>query len=470
MKLAPLVPALLLVLLLAACGDAASRARDLRRAVAGSSALVVLVDDLAAARTSLGGCERDTTPFLAELARESVVFRDATAPSSAGLASLAAALAGEAPDVTGVLGPGVRLSPAVPLQAEAFREAGYRTLLASTHPGVVPDAGLERGFDELLCADRGEHGRLPRELVQRVARLAEEGDGRPFLAVLHLDSLSPPRAVADDVALALLGYAPERAAREAAALRGLERAAERTPEAVLAVLDPYDAAVRTLDRELELLLRPFLRAPRERDTFLAVAGTCGQAFGQHGRFGSGNDVHQEQVAVPLVLRFPGGRHGGGSADAAVSVQELLPTLADLLVLGARPRTSTSLVPLFTGDWLERAEPIVARSTVGRPRWALRRDHFKLVVLPNGSALYHLDKDPLEQVLRGEERPETKRDLERELERWRERYEGSGPDPVPIRLGREAWEVLVERGRLPADEEPPEADGGEGADADAGRAQ
>ena len=51
--------------------------------------------------------------------------------------------------------------------------------------------------------------------------------------------------------------------------------------------------------------------------------------------GSGPWLYEELIHTPLIVRMPGGQHGGGAHKALVQTVDLLPTM--LSALGFRPR-------------------------------------------------------------------------------------------------------------------------------------
>ncbi|MEM8713682.1 MAG: sulfatase-like hydrolase/transferase, partial [Planctomycetota bacterium] len=68
----------------AACGSGRETLEDVaagRAEVSGEGVLVIAIDGLRWDHTSLSGYDRDTTPFLASLGREGMIFSDAWSPS-----------------------------------------------------------------------------------------------------------------------------------------------------------------------------------------------------------------------------------------------------------------------------------------------------------------------------------------------------------------------------------------------------
>jgi arylsulfatase A-like enzyme len=130
---------LLLVLLLAACGDSAPLP-DAR-----PDLVLVVVDTLRADRLSTFGYARPTTPQLDALGASGAVFLDATAQSSWTLPSVASLLTGRHLFVNAK-----RLPPAVPALAERLAAAGYETAAFLGNPAVSRAGAYDRGFRHFI--------------------------------------------------------------------------------------------------------------------------------------------------------------------------------------------------------------------------------------------------------------------------------------------------------------------------------
>ena len=436
-KLSVLVPVLVVVAALASgCGSRESRAAALRAETEGANVLVVVVDGLAAAHSSAYRSPRDTTPALAGLAVDSIRFVDVTAGSSSPYASTLTLHYGETLDLLGATRPGelpAETSALAGLGAR-FGGAGYDVVAVSTNPAVSAVA------EELLGARAVDVPRTPGAGVPEAVHAEVEGlltgsRGAPFFAYVHLSLPLAPRAPSASSAQALLGYVPERDAGDPEFLRGLGGPKKPPEETLVAVIDAYDATLRDVDAAIGRWIELLRRTDREEDTLLVVAGSSGQAFGQRGRFGVGSGLHQEEVAVPLFVRLPGGHSGGTSIVYPVALYDLAPSLTDLLSLGGPPhRSGASWLPLVTGDWFERAQPVIARTGGANPLYAVRQDHFKLLSRADGGGakLHHLERDPLETTDHGVPRPETLRELRTTLSEYL-RALGKTPAPRSVEI-------------------------------------
>jgi arylsulfatase A-like enzyme len=123
-----------------------------------------------------------------------------------------------------------------------------------------------------------------------------------------------------------------------------------TPRDVRFVARLYDAGIRNMDdTTLTALLDRLEARGLARDTLVVFTSDHGEAFGEHGRF-LHDDVHEETVRVPLVLRFPGRLPAGRRIAAQAAVLDVMPTVLDLLHVPAPPSLQgRSLRPLLDGD-------------------------------------------------------------------------------------------------------------------------
>jgi len=100
-------------------------------------------------RTSVGGHERDTTPFLDRLASEdgSATFKNCTTHAIWTRPSSASILTGHAPSNHRTWSTELALSEDIPTIPEGLRDEGYRTVGVSPIAQVSSATGLDRGFE-----------------------------------------------------------------------------------------------------------------------------------------------------------------------------------------------------------------------------------------------------------------------------------------------------------------------------------
>lgn len=416
-------------LLANACGQSASKS-DLHAVV------LLTCDTLRADHLGLYGFGGRTSPNLDALGHESVVHGAAWSSAPLTGPALSALLTGRMPDELGLEDNRSVLSAEATTLAERLSAAGIETAAVVSNwvlrrRAELADAGVQQGFDHF--DDRMESPEPGRpDLMERLADgttdaalawLDGRGHDRPFFLWVHYQDPHGPYTPPDDC----LVWPPEEALREPELEVGTDQRGigvlpeyqvvdqERRPAAYRA---RYEAEIRFFDRELGRFVEG-LRARRllER-TLLVFTSDHGESLGEHGYyFSHGQNLHQELVRVPLLLRPPDGAAGTPRVQAPASHLDIFPTV--LRAFGLDPGRVRGL-DLLGGALPEaRVLPQYLRGT-----WSATGARYRLLVEREQRRLYDLATDP------GEER-----DL------W-------PTDPAQGHRLAESLRAFVERERLP----------------------
>jgi arylsulfatase A-like enzyme len=136
----------------------------------------------------------------------------------------------------------------------------------------------------------------------------------------------------------------------------------------------YDGNLAFVDQEVGALRSALEAAGLLEHTLLVVTADHGEALYEHGFVGHNLPLHEECLAIPLVLRLPGPRAPRGvRVRGLVDLLDVAPTLLDALG-AADPRAAAfrgrSLLPLVFGG---AGKPFsIARNVVlQRPGYAVR---------------------------------------------------------------------------------------------------
>ena len=323
--------------------------------------LLLILDTVRAASTSLHGYTRPTTPALERLAREGIRFDWAIAPSSWTLPSHAAMFTGR-PASTLSASWRRPLDATFPTLAEELAARGYRTgafvaNLFYTHH----ESGVDRGFQVLRDFRRS------RLQVLRSTTLGQTpfvdrilwGPHTPGALVdalrqLELRPRSEPdndRRRAAEVVDEFLAWQPEAptpffafvnlydAHDPYVAPPGYDGAFGRTP----GKQDLYDAGIRYMDGELRRVLATLAERGVLDQTLVIVTSDHGEQFGEHGLHNHGNSLYLAAVHVPLVVRLPGGTRAGERVGGPVSLTDVAATILDVAGLGGTKLPGRSLL-------------------------------------------------------------------------------------------------------------------------------
>ena len=272
--------------------------------------VIYLVDTLRADHLGVYGYGRDTSPVLDRWAQGGVVFEQAYAPSSWTKPSMVSLFSGLDPISHGVEDRLDVIPENVQLLAERLKGLGYSTFGAVTNPNVLPQWGFGRGFDEYADLDSNGHGTPADKVSDYVAQKIEElSQNQPFLLYLHVIDPHFP-------------YQPPppydtRFPRSRAVPVNMS-------------MSQYDGEVAFVDSQFGRLLDLLGEHGLDDDTLTIFAADHGEEFWEHGALGHGGTLFEEVVRVPLVIRFPQGRHAGTRVDTRVTLSDLFPTMLGLL--------------------------------------------------------------------------------------------------------------------------------------------
>ena len=343
--------------------------------------LLVTVDTVRYDHTTMGGygrrTGRETTPRLAELARRSVSFTFANAPSAGTMASVPAILtskffhSGIALDEKNIRrGFPPKLKDQNLLVSELFKAAGYRTGAILTHEWFG-EWGLQQGWDtyDNLVPKSDPYGVTSDRLTDAALNwIGQRAGDQWFLWVHYIDPHG--RYVAHP------GETSYGSSEE----------------------DLYDGELAFTDKHLGRLLDEMARLPGADRTIIALTSDHGDGFNEHGFINHGQALYRELLHVPLIVFVP--NLNPREVSGAVSPLDIAPTLVDLCRLDARGAEfeGESLVPqLFYGqDASERV--VFAETNATRTLRAAVTGRHKLIydLKSNVYELYDLARDPWEK--------------------------------------------------------------------------
>jgi arylsulfatase A-like enzyme len=340
-----------------------ARSESAATAPKATNVLLVVMDTVRAASLSLHGYNRDTTPNLVRLARRAVRFEQARATAPWTLPSHASMFTGKWPHDFNV-SETVPLDSTHPTLAEFLSTRGFAT------GGFVANAffcnawyGLGRGFkhyedfygDEIVvsltetlhCSRLGHeflamtgHPLLvdhPRKNAARINRdflswLATQGE-RPFFAFLnYFDAHSP--FVPPDGVDRRFGPGPFSAAERATLVDWERRTRDKISKQDAALArDAYDECIAYIDQQLGTLIDELERRGVLEETLVIITSDHGESMGEHGFFGHGKSLYNQEVHVPLLIIPPGGLSAGLSVPTPVSLRDIPATVVDLVGAG-----------------------------------------------------------------------------------------------------------------------------------------
>ena len=162
------------------------------------------------------------------------------------------------------------------------------------------------------------------------------------------------------------------------------------------VIHLYDSEIAFVDRHIGAVLDTLAALGLADDTLVIISADHGEGLWDHEDYrGHGHLVYEEQVHVPLVVRWPGVTPPGLRVSESVPVMDTFGLLANAYGLaGADEHQSGDLFPWFTGAGQQRLLYIEERldhvdmKVVLDGKWKLIDDRGRERV-----ELYDLEADP-----------------------------------------------------------------------------
>jgi arylsulfatase A-like enzyme len=117
----------------------------------------------------------------------------------------------------------------------------------------------------------------------------------------------------------------------------------------------YDGEILYTDRQLERLFQEMKRLGVFEKALVVVTSDHGEEFLDHGQWEHQKTLYEEQLRVPLIIKFPSASIGSRRVSGQVSLVDVAPTVLDALGVEAPPTfEGRSLLDAARGS--EAAEP------------------------------------------------------------------------------------------------------------------
>lgn len=384
------------------------------------------IDSLRRDRMSSYGYSRLTTPHIDRIASQGVLFENHFSPSIPTTPAYASMLTGM--DVFGTDVVALRhkgpMGNHVRSLAEVLGDHGYNT----TCIGFTGNPS-SRGFQTYLNYESwhpDETGRCPKAqnlnevAIPELERLA--ADDKPFFLFLrHMDPHSPYLPPHPYERMFYGRNERDPANRSMEPVYGFKPFADFLkswiPEGVTDqeyVCAQYDGAVAYMDACIQSIFAKLEALGLEEDTLVVITSDHGETLYEHDCYFDHHGLYDCTLVVPLILKFPGKVPAGARISDVTLIQDIMPTVLDLLGIRTRIRfDGRSLADRINGGRLEKqvSEFYITECTWMRkhgwrtPEWKLIRAlepdfHFKPEV-----ELYNLIQDPEENVNLAEQEPE-----------------------------------------------------------------
>ncbi|MFW5967224.1 MAG: sulfatase-like hydrolase/transferase [Persicimonas sp.] len=369
----------------------------------------ILVDTVRQDHLGYAGYERDTSPNIDSVADEATAFHDTYAPSPHTPRSIPPLFFSRYPSRMAWNGPQFnypKIRPENLSLFEVLEEEGYLNVGMTSHFYFEEDQGIRQGFQEWDnegakdIAGSNDDIAAPRiweKTEPTIEELADRwhDDKKPFSLFVHFFE---PHARWIGHEEFDFGEADTERQRR---------------------INNYDSEIAFTDDYVGRIIDKLESEELYEDTILVITSDHGEAFDEHGEYFHGQNLYNEVIKVPLIIRVPGWH--SRSLEGPVSLIDVPPTLLELV--------DVSIPSEFEGESL--VEAMMGQSEVpGRPvfaellpytNWKERHqaiidgDYKFIEIVTSGlEELYDLEEDPGEQNDLSDEEPERAESLKERL--------------------------------------------------------
>ncbi len=377
--------------------------------------LLLLVDTLRWDHLGFAGYDRNTSPNLDALAEESVVFERTYATSPHTPRSIPAIFFSRYPSRTqwkgGTKGAQYNYPKLLDENVglfEVLQEKGHRSIAATSHFYFDEKRGIQQGFEEWDNAGAGTIAESNNDIasprtwqklepmIDDLAARQKQPDAKPFGLFVHL-------------------FEPH-----AKWIQHDQYRFEKKPGGDSRI-DAYDSEIAFMDAYVGKIIDKLKSTGLYDETVIVVVSDHGEGFNEHGYFFHGQNLYNEIIHVPLLIRVPGWFHR--RVEAPTSIVDIAPTVLDLFDYSIpEPFDGVSLEPAMLGEQMT-SRPIFSE-LLPYTSW---KEHHKAVIegkwklhaiySAGSEQLYDLEADPGEQKNVVGENPDVAERLRKRLDEF-----------------------------------------------------
>jgi arylsulfatase A-like enzyme len=432
--------------------------------------ILVMVDTLRADHLSCYGSDL-ATPALCSVAEPDGSRFHAFSHASWTRPAAATLLTSLVPSSHGVMSKTSALASEIALLPELLQQAGYATGGIAANINLAQSLGFAQGYDEYhyLAPDylAGAQESSSKLVVYNIGRavwfkvkrglsfgdfyqdskvvnevafdfLERHKDSRFFLFLHYMDPHDPYFAHPYD------GTAIARVSNQ-----------HPSPELAAEMRRLYRGEIEYLDANFATLLAKLRELGLEDDTMIVLTSDHGEEFHDHGGFWHGLTLYDEQVRVPLLVRWAGdgARAPQAPVEHVVGLVDVAPTILARAGVAVPPAMQGVDLALSEAERPERSRRVFSEEDhEGNVLRSVRTQQWKWIEAnpgnPRGLApeeLFHVAEDPGERHDLAKQRPEAVADLRRHADAHAQLARRQGRDAEAAKLSASEEEALRQLG-------------------------
>ncbi len=347
------------------------------------------------------GAKGVKTPNFDAFCKKALVFSQATAPGNHSMPSHASFICGLYPPVHGFERAKRRMPTNVPFIYELFKKAGWITALFSSNGYVSDHWGFARGLDKYTNFIRENKANAAKYLWGAAKRWLKKQLGKKVFA--YLATIDPHVTYDPPTSMLKLYYPQPYNGPIPRRVTGFYL--EKIIRGVVKVDDPKDrkflkalylGEVTYNDEWFGHFMADLKEMGIADKSAVFLVADHGDQFWEHGSVGHGKRLYEEEIAIPLMVWWPGLQANPPRFLWDAEAIDILPTALELAGLPPDPKAQGASLLRLAGMTHVPAMLSAFSYNDTRSR-SVRIGRYKLIThTPGRLYLFDLDKDPREQ--------------------------------------------------------------------------
>lgn len=399
--------------------------------------LLIVLDAANPSRMSCYGYERETTPVIDRIADDGILFSRAYAQASWTVPSIASLFTSTVPITHKVWNRNRLLSDKAYTLAEALKERNFQTCALTATSSASSLHNLLQGFDRQMelykwAPERLKSGKRlgvvwAEDFISPAEEWIQKNRNKKFFMYMHYIQPHTPYNPPSPFREAFVKeYSGSVKIRRPIAPNFMDKKALNQSDRLF-IDAMYDSNLKYVDFQLGEILEFLKKSGVYDNTMIFITADHGEAFLEHGEFGHSSSLYEEEIRIPLIVKFPE-RCGlkGIRLEALVQSIDIMATLLDIQGMTERTKSlqGKSLIPLLSGAGGEINRFIFASLSSaseedGTKADALSDGKYKLISQKGGYLFFDLAEDPGEKRNIFFDRPILARFYQKLLTRFKE---------------------------------------------------
>ena len=302
--------------------------------------LLYVVDTLRADHVGCYGYERDTTPDLDRFAEGNAIFRNAYSAASWTKPGGATILTGLLAKHHKTMEPDDRLPADLLTLPELLQTAGYYTAAFGANKNISREFGFDQGFGlfeecpldfksvSVFC----QADSLNEDVFRFLENYVKRKDRKPlFLMVWTVDPhdpYTPPDSVTQ--MFDIEKHEPIDTYFHQLLQRIQEKEISPTASQIEYMKSRYDQEIYANDRAFGAFLDKLKSLSMYEESVIMFTSDHGEEFFEHGGFGHGRTLYNDQIRIPFIIKAPG--VSTGEHKERFQLSDIYPSILDLIGL------------------------------------------------------------------------------------------------------------------------------------------